>query len=189
MIVLTHQNRVWPEELRPKLITNDEKESFTDWWLRNEDKLPNLNREICEQWLYRHWDETEYAFLPLEKLFWKLESWTTNKFISAVGIWDEAVICENGHKYCQAEYDYEIFNEYDRPKYEPTLTMNKTGSWNLPVLVLYSPSGFHTTRGVREDIKYWLIEGHKRIRYLNALNYYGKGESNHSVYVLSLNSI
>jgi hypothetical protein len=183
MIDLMASQIVWPGELQPIRPNEYEKEPFQSWWHRCKDKLGHLPHKVCEQWVYRHWEETGYGFLPLENLSCRLEQWETGRILASIGIWDEGLITDEGHKYCSASWDYDVVREKGG---EPLETMEKTGTWNIPIIVLQSDSGFGTFRGPRPDIHYWLIEGHKRIRCLNALAHYSKPASNHLLYVLDL---
>lgn len=182
MFDLKAYQAVWPDELKPYMPNEFEKEPFQGWWGRCHNRLSHLPKAVCEQWIYRHWEETSYSFLPLENLSCRLEQWETGRILTAIGIWDEGLITDEGHKYCSASWDYDIVREKGG---EPLETMEKTGTWNIPIVVLYSESGFDTLRGPRPDIHYWLIEGHKRIRCLNALAHYCQVASSHQLFVLS----
>jgi hypothetical protein len=183
LIDIRKQEFAWPSELKP--IGKDlDKEPFKVWWARNKEKLSQLHPQICEQWIYKYWDGTHYGFLPLENLTWQLEEWKTDRIIKSIGIYADGLITDKDFQYCKAEHDIKIF----KMGYEPSITMERTGSWNIPILVLHSPSGFAIEKGPRPDVHYWLIEGHKRIRYLNALAHCGKPADSHLLYVLSLAS-
>lgn len=183
MIDLRAPQTAWPDELQPFRPNEYDKEPFQSWWNRCHTRLVHLPQAVCEQWIYRHWEETGYSFLPLEYLSCQLDQWETDRILASIGIWDEGLITDEGHKYCSAAWDYEVVREKGG---EPLETMEKAGTWNIPIIVLHSESGFDTFRGPRPDIHYWLIEGHKRIRCLNALVHYGNLADNHQLYILSL---
>lgn len=182
MIDLTQRDFVWDSALEPVGMDTFDKEPFTAWWERNQGKLSHLHPQICEQWVYRHWNHSHYSFLPLEKLSWRLEDWKTEEILNQTGIFDQGLISDEGHTYCSPAFDYEMIQN----EYEPSRTMDITGTWNIPILVLHSPSGFIFEKGPRPDVRYWLIEGHKRIRYLNALVHHGKPSATHFLYLLRL---
>ena len=180
MINLKNEAVAWPDKFL--VMENHEDIPLDRWWNLYSHELANLNKEICEQWIYRHGGNANYKFLPLDKLAWGLEQWETDKIINSVGIWDDNRIVDEGHTYCSAEHDFNIYNEIIR---NPFHSLRETGTWNTPILLLHSPEGFITYKGKRPDIHYWLVEGHSRIRYLNALQQFGKLVSHHSVYILT----
>lgn len=108
-------------------------------------------------------------------LCWRQEQWPTSRILSEVG---HILSDELNHK-----FDYETFNGKD---FEPGLTMDRIGTWNIPIIILESPLGFITRRGKRHDLRYWLIEGHQRMRYLNALYHRNACAEKHFVYILNL---
>lgn len=183
MIDLKSRCKVWPDWLKPSKPNGYDKEPFQIWWGRCQSNFSHLPLKVCEQWIYRHWEETEYSFIPLEKLSCQLEQWETKRILNSIGIWDEGLISDEGHKYCSPSWDYDILREKGG---EPLETMEKTGTWNIPIVVLYSEKGFETFQGARSDICYWLIEGHKRIRCLNAMIHHGQVARSHQLYILSL---
>jgi hypothetical protein len=186
VIDLKNTEILWPSGLAPLMLNEYDKEPFSIWWERNKTQLQNLPKDVCEQWIYRHWEETEYKFIPLESLSCQLDEWNTDRIVQSIGIWDEALIVDEGHTYCSPIFDKEeVFLESER---EPRYTLDKTGTWNIPIVVLHSEDGFITFRGKRQDIHYWLIEGHKRIRYLNVLRYFHQNNQIHRIYILSLSN-
>src|SRR4051794_39126101 len=71
--------------------------------------------------------------------------------------------------------------------HSPASVMNEIGTWDFPIVVLYSQRGFRTPSGDRPDLRYWLIEGHLRLRYLNALvwsRHRGIHARQHTVFVV-----
>lgn len=67
----------------------------------------------------------------------------------------------------------------------PASAMDALGTWDYPIVVVYSPRGFITERGTERRVRYWLIEGHLRFRYLNALEHQGVGRTrHHALFVL-----
>ncbi len=72
--------------------------------------------------------------------------------------------------------------------FEPGLTMDATGTWNIPIVALEHEGEFRTYSGDRLDTRYWLIEGHQRYRYLNALHANGEPSREHAVFILTIKS-
>jgi hypothetical protein len=172
---------VWSEALKPIGEGEFEKETFDDWWRRVGQQLPQLHPKIAEQWIYRHWDKSPYCFLPLEKLSWHLETWSTEKILRQVHISGWSL---------DPEYDYEAFNKSNPWGGHPTSrAMNETGTWDYPLLALKTPDGIVDYGDVpsRPDVKYLLIEGDSRFRYLNALNARNAAAKEHEIFILELN--
>jgi hypothetical protein len=152
----------WPIELAPVGDGTFEKESFAVWWARHNDRLSHLDPLIAEQWIHRHWYHSHFAFLPLDELRWSRESWQASKIISDV------VRYGLGNEYHPA-FDYKAFAARPgRPALATAAALDR-GTWDYPIVVLSTPSGFRDIPDDRPDARFVLIEGHQRMRYLNAL--------------------
>lgn len=170
----SNKNPNWPESLAPIGEGGHNKESFEDWWERNSTGLSNLHPDIAEQWVYRHWHYSPYSFIDLHNLKWELKDWTTEQIIDAVY-----------NERCQfnAEHDHKVFNRFDsNPTSGP---MNATGTWDYPIVVMHVPHGIIDCDGEHPEVRHFLIEGHSRVRYLNALTEYGSPLGEHKVYVIA----
>lgn len=166
----------WDPALEPQGQDTFDKEPFTTWWARNHAALANLHPSVAEQWVYRHWRHSPFCHLPLERLACRLETWTTERILREVGWgWPDS----DDHP----EFNYGTFHG---KSFEPGMTMDATGTWNIPPIVLAAPDGLLTDEGERSDLRFWLIEGHQRRRYLHALAHRGKAAGEHDVLVLSL---
>jgi hypothetical protein len=165
----------WNAALEPVGQGTFQKEHFAAWWARNGARLANLHPRAAEQWVYKHWKHSPYCHLPLDRLACRLERWTTERVLKEVG-WDWADSDEH------PEANYDIF--HGKP-FEPGRTMDATGTWNIPPVILASPGGFLTDDGERPELRFWLVEGHQRRRYLHALVHRGEGAVAHDVFVLS----
>jgi hypothetical protein len=91
---------VWPDDLRPIEDQQEVKEPFTAWWARHSQALAHLEPRIAEQWVYRHWGQSPYDFLPIEGLQWRLETWPTQQILGSIFTRSEI----------NAEWDYDVFN-------------------------------------------------------------------------------
>ena len=178
--VRTFSDCAWDEALRPAGLATWNKESFETWWQRHLHRLDNLHPQIAEQWVYKYWDASPYCHVPIKHLSYRLEEWTVEKILSEVG-WIR-----------KDSDDHPVFNfeVFHGKNFEPGLSMDATGTWNIPPVFLESPTGFLTDFGEKPETRYWLIEGHQRRRYLHALACKGEGAgkpgSRHQVFVLSL---
>jgi len=96
---------------------------------------------IAEQLIYRHWTASPYKNLPIEQLFWRQEAWETDRILNEVfRRWPSEPL--------QPEFDYEVFHG---KKSEPALTMDKTKTWNYPIVILETPDGVRTSSSRKDD--------------------------------------
>jgi hypothetical protein len=167
---------VWDAALTPIEAGEWGQEPFDAWWSRSSEALANLHPQIAEQWVYRHWLYTNFSHISLPDLTWRREVWPTQEILELV---------ERPRKDEDAEHDYRVFH-VKLPTHEPAKTMDTTGTWNFPILVLRTPEGVMTYSGPSPDARFWLIEGHKRMRYLNALASRNQCADEHALFVLTL---
>jgi hypothetical protein len=187
MMDLNNEDNVWPENLKPIFNDELEKEKFSAWWERNQHDLTNLPKEVYEQWIYRHWKETTYKFLHLERLTCSEEAWHTEKLKSSLGIWDGGPINCRDHKYCSVSFDDDEVFKYLHDR-EPWLSFLQHRTWNIPIVVLSNKQGFQLGEQAWPNITYWLIEGHKRMRCLNVFSERYDCANTHKVFVMSIKS-
>lgn len=181
MIDLTGPN-VWDESLRPDLDCDGDKVSEVEWLERTAPSLGHLDARVSLQWIYRHWGMSPYQSLPLPRLSCVLETWTTQRILHEVGWrlpeWDR-----------QPEAYLEHFQGR---AFEPFRSMDAIGTWDIPPIILATPSGIRTEKGEFPHVRYWLIEGHLRRRYLGALASSEKGgghpHARHEIFVLALDA-
>ena len=165
----------WPNSLKPIGAGTVQCESFATWWERHKTTLAHLHPMIAEQWIYKHWIWSPYRNVPLDHLVWQQELWRTRRIL------DEVFVRPQFGKLKPA-FDYDVFHG---KFFEPGRTMDRTGTWNYPIVVLLTPNGVKTTRRLFAQVRYCLIEGHQRVRYLNALSARGKCAAEHCVFLLS----
>ena len=94
---------IWPVALRPAGLDTFEKELFDDWWTTNRNELANLHCLIAEQWIYRHWDKSNFSFLPLDSLTWETRIASSEEFLCQVNLFFGGP--------ADAEHDYKVFHE------------------------------------------------------------------------------
>lgn len=177
--------RVWPLHLRPIGDESLDKEPFVAWWNRNEGELGHLHQQLAEQWVYRHWNTTEFGFLPLETLSWELRELKGAEILANVR--------REISKRLDPEWDYDQFQDaHGLGKTETAQDMDR-GTWEYPIIALSTPSGWITTSEKHPhdpielpDERLMLLEGHQRHRYLNALHWRGTPpEGPHQVFIVS----
>ena len=170
----------WPSEWKPHGWTgkdNADDEPFASWWERLHPVFPNLDPRVLEQWVHAHWDTSPYFGFPLQRCRCTIERLPTDLLIHQVG---QAGCWMDDNDPADADAAYVAFSRSGL--YHPMLTK---GTWDMPVLLAYSTSGF-----VYEDIelpqfRYWLLEGHRRHDLLRGLAVRGEAASDHDVLVLS----
>lgn len=71
------QPDAWSAALKPIGYGDHWPEDFRPWWAWHREQLSNLHPQIAEQWVYRHWANSPFKFLPLNRLTWRQEQWNT----------------------------------------------------------------------------------------------------------------
>lgn len=157
---------VWPAHLQPIGFGDHEVESFEDWWLRHQDELSHLPPELCEQWIYKHWFQSSFAFLPLNTLTCETIEMTAAEILTQV----HRELAVN----LDPEFDLRVLGEPRMGRVHPTgAAFAELNTWDYPIVVLRTPSGFRGFDIEDAAIRLVLVEGHQRHRYLNALNHFG----------------
>lgn len=171
----------WASEMRSPSTFEHDIERFEEWWTNHRAYLEHLGPIVAEQWIYRHFDRSEYFGLPLEYLRVQLERMATNTLLTDVYVagWENE----------PAEYDWQNFYEpaHGNPvPREPGLLMLASGTPRTPILLLHTPEGFVLPNGCEHDRPYCLIEGHTRWRCIRGLNTCGQAAPEHDVLLLTL---
>ena len=152
----------WPDELEPVGYGDHNVETFEEWRERNSILLQHLPNELVEQWVHRHWKNSVAKFIPLEGLLWREELWPPSDFITKVGT-------VRGNEPLDPEHDYKVFSGKVGGEKSQTAKTLDAGHWDYAPIVLETPEGFIDRVGDHIKTKYFLVEGHSRRRYLNAL--------------------
>ena len=110
------------------------------------------------------------------RLSFRVECWSTARLLAEVTRPDPASDEALRH-------DYDLYRDRG---WEPAPSMRKTGTWNIPIILLQTPCGALLPGGFRADVRFVLIEGHQRMRCLAAFNRHAKCAETHKVFVLKL---
>jgi hypothetical protein len=110
----------------------------------------------------------------LTSIAFRLERWTTPRLLAEVVRPDSADETNLAH-------DYELYRHRDR---EPALTMRGIGTWNIPTVIIEAPHGAIRFTGP-DARRFFLIEGHQRMRCLAAFHRYAECASEHETFILS----
>jgi len=168
-----HQKLEWPNELRPRGEGTWEKETFDLWWDRNKTLIAHIHPVVAEQWIYRHWSNSPYCHLYLDRITWRLETWPTKRLLAEVVRPDPADDINLNH-------DWALYRDRDL---EPAVTMRATGTWNIPIVIVDALHGALRFNGA-DPRRFHLIEGHQRMRCLAAFQHHAKCATDHEVFVL-----
>lgn len=164
---------VWEERLKPVGEATWEKEPFSSWWSRHSAEFPQLDSQVLEQWVYRHWHHSPFCQLPLERLRSRRELWSTERILKDV--YNDDIK--------NPEHDFEALSDAHTGR-----VMLATGTWDYPMLILSTPDGFKDWRGEHPDARFRLIEGHLRFRFLNVLFQRKEGRPRHEVLIVEIAS-
>ncbi|MEZ5996408.1 MAG: hypothetical protein R3C25_11740 [Hyphomonadaceae bacterium] len=170
----------WPAALKPIGEGKFDQEPFDAWWARHGHALSHLHPQIAEQWIHRHWTYSHFSFLPLDELASREESWDSGTIVRDV--------MRYGHDGCDytPDFDYRTFQRRGEADRHATAVALDAGTWDYPIVVLETPNGFIDARRPRPDARFVLIEGHQRMRYLNALHTRGHTPLGpHRIFVLT----
>jgi len=173
---------VWSHDYEPVDYGDLVVEDFASWWGRNKENLKNLPEVLAKQWIYRHWRVSVAAFIPLDGLQVREETWPSADFITKVGT-------VRGNEPMKPIHDFEVFSGQKTGKKTPTAQELDTVHWGYPVVVLETPDGFIDCIGDHIEAEYFLVECHKRRRYLNALLNRGASILDQRVFVLRCPSL
>jgi hypothetical protein len=165
----------WDASLEPVRDPETGVESFDAWWHRCNSAVGHLHPMIAEQWIYRHWRETSYGYLPLEKLRWTTEQWRTVDIIREVYVKAATPRCPESD-----------FRNFQTEEGEPIKSFYTFGTWNYPIVVIRTPDGVRIFERHIPDVRFCLIEGHKRLWTLKAWKGNAFTREQHEVFVLSL---
>lgn len=178
-----HRASAWPQRLRPR---EDEdalfKEDFSDWWRRNYPSIAHLPQDLCEQWIYKHWEHSPFSWVPIEDLTYSRQSWSGQEVLK------RAYRAFGGE--LDPEYDYKTFQRKGGEDRTPTALALDEGTWDYPLVLLSTPTGVRDLGEDRPLVRFVIVEGHQRHRYLNALHALDKPPTGpHAVIVLSSPSV
>ena len=172
--LLGNYNPAWSGELRPIGEGRWQKEPFDKWWDRNKVRLGLLHPRIAEQWGHRHWQNSPFCHLDLDRITWRSERWPTQRLLAEVVRPDSADETSLAH-------DYALYRDRES---EPSETMRATGTWDIPIVIIDAPNGVLRSTGP-DTRRFYLIEGHQRMRCLAAFHRHAKCANQHKTFIIS----
>lgn len=168
----------WSDGLMPIGEGDVNKESFAEWWKRVQRELAHLPPDLCEQWIYRHWKGSPFRFLNLASIKWERRVWEGEDFLATVyRALDDPL---------DPEFDFNQFQGKLPGWKHPTALALDEGTWDYPVVLLRTPDGIVDNGATHNDVRFVLVEGHQRHRYLNALHALGRAPTGpHDTIIIS----
>lgn len=161
----------WEARFKPIGGGSADQEPFSSWWARHSSEFGHLDPQVLEQWVHRHWHHSRFCRLPLTQLSSRREVWSTERILKGVYNDDEI----------SPDYDFEKLAEHHVGR-----TMLSSGTWDYPMLILSTPEGFKDRMGEHADVRFRLIEGHRRFRFLYALAHRRQARASHEVLIISI---
>lgn len=134
--------------------------NFDDWWAKNSCNFPGVPECVARQWLYRHWNNSPYSWLPSQGAEFQLVEINGNQLMEiAAGAGDTWKIEETlaiGRRHIE------------KGQFWVASYMRVYRTWPKPVIVLDNKSGaLHSGQGFIPSYQpivtgLNLIEGHRR---------------------------
>ena len=141
--------------------------------------LPRWPKEVLIEWLHRHNIHADrYAFLGFENLSFRPEVRPLNEVpgreaFDAPGFYDDFVNVD-----LRAENPNDYLAQY----------MVEHGTWNTPVVLLENPDTLiKFPDGCPMKSPFHLLEGHRRLSFLDGLRQNGKAKPEHHVWIATWN--
>lgn len=138
--------------------------------------LPTWPAEPLKEWLYRHAaDMEDYAFLGFGGFEFELATWNIDNLPGREAFRDE--------RFCDGFQDVE-FRAAENPYDWLAHYMLRVGTWNTPILLLDNRPQDGLLYEPELKTPYHLLEGHRRLSFLQGLKRLGKASFQHSVWVV-----
>jgi hypothetical protein len=138
--------------------------------------LPRWPEEVLVEWLHRHADFMEnYAFLGFERFQFERVTWPSNRIPGAAAFRDE--------KFCNNFQNVEERAAYSKHDWLAHY-MLREGTWNTPIVLLDSGSVADGSPEAKLKTPFHLLEGHRRLAFLQGLKRLGKAKSEHAIWLV-----
>ncbi|MBV9924476.1 MAG: hypothetical protein JOZ96_05490 [Acidobacteria bacterium] len=169
---------LWPSvaPYLPYLGRNERREETAEEYARRMQStiLPHWPGEPLREWLHRHFNNLEtYAFLDFERLRFERQTWDL-KAIPGHEAFADPHFCDSFSKNLEAR-GRDWLAQY----------MLEHGTWPTPILLLENLDGaLAYPHGEKLNQPYHLLEGHRRLSFLNALRQSGRALPQHDVWLV-----
>jgi hypothetical protein len=172
----------YPPEVEPYLPCLDEDwnraEAEPGYLARMRVALPRVPDEVLREWFYRHWNDLgHYAFLDFSTLRFELQAWPLQDVPGREAFADPG--------FCD-DFSRSFEERFKNPHDWLARYMSEHGTSNTPVILLHNLGGKHAGTAYRPLRSPWhLLEGHRRLSFLQALRRSGRALDAHSVWIAS----
>jgi hypothetical protein len=137
--------------------------------------LASWPHEVLVEWLHRHANDMEvYCFLGFERLRFERVTWPADRIPGAAAFRDET-FCRN----FQNVEERAAYNRHDWLAHY----MLREGTWNTPIVLLDSTTVAHAAHSARLKTPFHLLEGHRRLAFLEGLRRLGKARPKHIIWL------
>lgn len=139
--------------------------------------LPHWPTEVLIEWFHRHAGcINDYAFLEYGRFRFSKQEWEISEIpgkeaFADPGFYDSFIDIEERAK---SPYNWLAHD------------MLKHGTWNTPIVLLSADDEIVAPSRLPLNRPWHLLEGHKRLSYLNGLRNMGKANSTHCVWLVNL---
>jgi hypothetical protein len=139
--------------------------------------LSNWPTEVLVEWFHHHAGNIElYAPLKFERMQFRRETWPDERVPGREAFFDPTFCDDPSDVLSRAHARNDWLANY----------MAEHGTWNIPIVLLES----ETSLSIREDLQtrtpLHLLEGHKRLSYLEGLRELGRAASEHVLWIVNL---
>jgi hypothetical protein len=154
----------YPEQLAPIGNGTSGKEPFQAWWGRVSEHYPTVPKNVARQWIWRHWQQSDFCWLPTKGSRFELARWQPEE-IEVIKIWREG------------KNKYEDWGDYllslaTRPKnlrYAVAEIMFRRRRWPAPPIVLDNRNSIDFAPWKDLPVGFVLVEGNRRTAMAKAL--------------------
>ena len=139
--------------------------------------LPHWPTEVLIEWFHRHArDLYRYASLGYERFRFERQTWPLDHIPGREAFDDP--------KFCDSFIDIErrAQNRHDWLAHY----MLEQGTWNTPIILLNNSADEFAVGNRPLKAPFHLLEGHRRLSFLNGLRRSGKAKSEHDVWIVTL---
>lgn len=153
-------------------------ECASDYVARMRAILPTWPEVLIVEWLLRHAGHIEkYAFLNFEAFTFRRERWPLARVPGREAFHDPDFYDNFSQDFeDRAREPYDWLAQY----------MAEHGTWNTPILLLNNSDCLHVfPDGEPLRAPFHLLEGHRRLSFLNALRLTGRAAPEHDVWIVT----
>lgn len=156
-----------------------EEEPFADYFGRISCRLPNVPREVAEQWLHRHYPHgvLEYDWVGIRGLTFRLETWSAGRVLEEVALHPGDDLVAKHERLLKED------SEVRQSWLGERMLQHKT--WPVAPIILENFIDLRFPSGVLLGRPYHLMEGHHRLGYFRAIHKNAFDSSTHEIWIAS----